>query len=426
MGKKLAQRYVSENLAAKGVTMSRHKGKFAVLLVSGLLLLGSGRLAAMPQESNATSDSAITSSIQSKLFQDPVLKTQDIRVSTQQGVVTLTGTVETQLQQAAVDRIASTEPGVVKVVDGLNVGGSASDANSDSAQVQYSAPEQPAAQDSYPNADAPQGQSVPSTLVLPAGTLLTVRLTQELSSDHNRPGDNFTATLDQPLVANGWVVMRHGQTVIGRVAAARKGGRVKGVSELGLELNQITLVDGQQLPVRTQLVQATAGSSKGRDAGAVGTTTGVGAIIGAIAGGGEGAGIGAAAGAAAGVAGVLLTHGRPTVLMPETLLTFRLESPLNVSTAQSQPAFRAVNQQDYPQNELQHRPDRFPVTAPRYGYYAPAPYWGYYGWGPYYPYYFGLGYYSGWGYRGRGYYRSPRYYRAYRGHGDRGGRRGRR
>ncbi len=398
--------------------MSKHALRLAVVLVSGLLLFGSDRLAAIPQTTSATSDSAITSAIQSKLFQDPVLKTQDIRVSTQQGVVTLTGTVDTELQRAAVDRIASTQPGVVKVIDGLSVRGSAPDTNPEGAGVQYSAPAEPEAQDFYSTPDVSQDQSVPPTLMLPAGALITVRVTQELSSDHNKPGDSFTATLEQPLVANGWVVMRRGQTVMGRVAVARKGGRVKGVSELGLALDQITLVDGQQLPIRTRLVEATAGSSQERDVAATGTTTGVGAIIGAIAGGGEGAGIGAAAGAAAGIAGVLLTRGRPTVIMPETLLTFRLEYGLTISTAQSQVAFRPVNREDYPRNELQYRPDRVTVTAPGYGY--PPPYSAYYGWGPYYPYYFGLGYYSWWGgYPGWGSYRGPGYFRSFGGRGGR-------
>ncbi len=402
----------------KGATMSRHAGQWAVLLVSGLLLLGPARLAALPQESTATiSDSAITTAIQAKLFQDSALKTQDIHVSTQNGVVTLTGTVQTELQQGAIDRIASTQPGVVKVIDGLSVATQAADTNPPDAQAQPSEPGNSEPAD-FPSAETGGSAAalVPSTLTVPAGTLLTVRLTQEVSSSHSRPGDSFTATLSQPLVANGWVVMRHGQTVVGRVASVHKGGRIKGVSKLGLALDQITLVDGQQVPIHTQLVRATAGSSKGRDAGAIGTTTGVGAMIGAIAGEGEGAGIGAGIGAAAGVAGVLLTRGRPTVLMPETRLTFRLESSFNVSTEESQAAFRPVTQQDYPSNDLQHRPNRYAQRPPPYGYY-PSPYWGPY----YYPYYgVGMGYW--WG---RGYYRYPRYHRFYRDRDFRGGFRGR-
>src|SRR5262245_38317144 len=66
--------------------------------------------------------------------------------------------------------------------------------------------------------------SVPQRLTLPAGTIISVRTTSGLSSDRNQPGDRFSATLDQPLIASGWVVARRGQTLIGRVAIAQKAG----------------------------------------------------------------------------------------------------------------------------------------------------------------------------------------------------------
>jgi outer membrane lipoprotein SlyB len=99
--------------------------------------------------------------------------------------------------------------------------------------------------------------------------------------------------------------------------------------------------------VHTELIQASRGSSQGRDAAAIGTTTGIGAIIGATAAEGDGAAIGAAAGAAAGIAGVLSTRGRPTELHSETLLTFRLIDPATITTQQAQQAFRPVSQADY-------------------------------------------------------------------------------
>ena len=99
------------------------------------------------------------------------------------------------------------------------------------------------------------------------------------------------------LVASGFVVARRGQIISGRVADAVKAGRVKGTSRLALELTDATLVDGENIPVRTQLVQYSGGTLQGRDAAAIGTTTGLGAAIGAAAGGGAGAGIGAGAGA---------------------------------------------------------------------------------------------------------------------------------
>ncbi len=406
--------------------MIKRELKWSVLVLSGIFLLSSSLLMASPQNSQRRDDNSITTSIQAKLFQDPALKTQDIHVTTQNGIVTLTGTVDTPGLQSAVDRIASMEPGVVKVIDSLNVSappdmplGSAE--NSAPAPSQAAQPPQASSQSDNQHRpfgySAPQDQAVPPSLLLNSGTMVSVRLNNALSSDHNQSGDSFTATLEQPVVVNGWVVARRGQTVVGQVIKAQRAGRVRGTSQLEIALTELTLVNGYQLPIQTQLVQAVGGTSKERDAGAIGTTTGIGAMIGAIAGEGEGAAIGAGIGAATGVAGVLLTRGQPTVIPPEALLTFRLVSSANISTIPGQAAFRPVTQQDYPQDALQRRPERIYVNRPPYGY--PA-YWGYYGWPGYnYPYW-------GWG---RGWY-GPGFVGIYRfggghreWHGDGGDRR---
>jgi len=257
------------------------------------------------------------------------------------------------------------------------------------------------APDNAPQGSPPAYQQVPQTLTLAAGTVMTVRTSQLLSSDQNRPGDGFSAELQQPLVVDGWVVARRGQTVLGRVAVAQKAGRVQGVSQLGVELSQLVLVDGQQLPIRTQLMQTSAGTSHGPDAAAIGTSTGIGAAIGAAAHGGEGAGIGAAAGAGAGLVGVLLTRRRPTVIPPETLLTFQLVYPLTISTERSHVAFRPVAPEDYDGGTLRRRTEHFAVAP---GPPSPPPYFwgGFYPWGYYYPGPFFIGFYR---FGGRGHRR---------------------
>lgn len=233
----------------------------------------------------------------------------------------------------------------------------------------------------------------PSTeLTLPAGSWITVRVTEPLSSDHNQPGDGFSATLVQPLVADGRVIARRGQTVGGRVAEAQKAGRVKGTSRLGIELIEISLVDGQQLPVKTQLIERQGDTSVGRNAAAIGAGTGVGAAIGAAAGRGSGAAIGAGVGAAASTIGVLVTRGKPTVVYPEAVLTFRLEAPLTVSTERAEEAFQPVTKEDYAPTRFRRR---WP-PSPRYaGYYPPFFY------GPAFSYsgprfYYRRGYYRYW------------------------------
>ena len=72
-------------------------------------------------------------------------------------------------------------------------------------------------------------------------------------------------------------------------------------------------------------------TTKKKDATKVGIATGIGAGIGAIVGGKKGAGIGAATGAGAGTGVVLATRGDPAVFPSETVLTFRLRTPVTVS-----------------------------------------------------------------------------------------------
>jgi len=232
--------------------------------------------------------------------------------------------------------------------------------------------------------------NLPEALTIPAGTVIQVRTSDWLSSDRNKSGDEFIATLAQPIVVDGWVVMRRNQNIIGHVTDAKRAGRVKGVSRLQLDLSQLTLVDGQLLPVQTTLLNASAGTSNGRDAAAVGLTTGTGAAIGAAAAGGSGAAIGAGAGFVASIAGVLLTRGKPTIIPPEDVLTFRLENPVTISTVRSNVAFRPVTAQDYAQAKpAPPRPRLMRPYPPPYGYYA-------YPYGPYpYPAYYG--YYGRWG-----------------------------
>jgi len=244
-------------------------------------------------------------------------------------------------------------------------------------------------------------QLLPSVLTIPAGTILMIRTNDFLSSDNNRAGDSFTAVLDQPVIVNGWVVARRGQTLIGKVKDAKKAGRIKGTSELDVELNDITVVDGRQLPILTELWKGSGGTSHGQDAATVGSTTGLGALIGAAADWGRGAAIGAGAGAAVGLGAVLLTRGRPTIVEPETPLSFRLVDPVKVDTTQSQQAFLPVTQQDFEGGRIEHRTLRRRVAVA-----YPGPYGypcGYYDPCYGYPYPF-VGFY---GVYGRGYYGRP-------------------
>jgi len=228
--------------------------------------------------------------------------------------------------------------------------------------------------------------------------VIRVRIDEWLSSDRNAIGDTFSAVLDQPLVVDGWVVARRGQSETGRVSTVKRGGRGAGNSQLGVELPELTLVDGQQLTLQTELFQASGPSNTGRNVAAVGSTTGLGAVIGAIAAGGTGAAIGAGVGATAGIIGVMSTPGRPTVIPPETVLSFKLQAPVTIATDKSQFAFQPVTQSDYDSRSSQSRPRMarpgpppYPYGPYPYAYSYPYPY-------PWYPAPFvGFGYYGRFG-----------------------------
>ena len=235
----------------------------------------------------------------------------------------------------------------------------------------------------------PPRQAVPAHLTVKPGTFVTIRMGQGLSSDHNQQGDTFIATLAEPLVVDGIVVAQRGQTVYGRVTEAQKAGRVEGTSRLGVELTGLTAVDGQQLSIQSQMISRNGQTSTGRDAGAIAGTTALGAAIGAGADWGRGAAIGAGAGALAGIIGVLSTRGHATVLYPESVLTFRIQAPVEIATDRAPQAFRYVSGQDYGRGSYAARPPAQAYGAPP----PPPPAPGYYGPAYYpYPYYWGRGF----------------------------------
>ncbi len=166
---------------------------------------------------------------------------------------------------------------------------------------------------------------------LPTGTPVTIRTTTVIDTDRNRVGDPFDATIDEPVVLNDQTVFPRGTAVKGRIAYAKESGRISGQSQLVLELTEID-ANGKRYAIDTT-DYSEVGSSRGkRTAETVGGTAALGAIIGAIAGGGKGAAVGAASGAAVGTGVQVLTKGQTLKIPAETILEFRLQSPLTVGT----------------------------------------------------------------------------------------------
>ncbi len=166
-------------------------------------------------------------------------------------------------------------------------------------------------------------------VVLPAGTVLTVRLGQAVGSKISQPGQSFSATLAEPVEAEGKVVIPAGAAATGTVVDAKPLGKFKGAALLQLTLVSVS-VNGTDRAIQTSSVERTEKGKGKRTAVVAGGGAALGALIGGLAGGGKGAAIGALAGGGAGTAGAAYTGNKEIVIPAESALSFKLEQPLEL------------------------------------------------------------------------------------------------
>ena len=167
--------------------------------------------------------------------------------------------------------------------------------------------------------------AAPQQTMVPAGTVLLVRMVDGLDTSSAYTGQLFSATLSTNLAANGYVVANAGTTVYGQVVQANSAGRATGSSQLKLQLTQI-VINGNAIPLMTDVFDSQKGkSSSKRSAFRLLGGAGLGAAIGAIAGN---AGMGAAIGAVAGGVGSVVQKGNQVQIPSEAQLEFTLTQPV--------------------------------------------------------------------------------------------------
>ena len=167
-------------------------------------------------------------------------------------------------------------------------------------------------------------------VTVPYGSVLSVRLLESVNSDLNQPGDQFVASLASPVMVGDRVVIPAEAGLQGKIVEVRSAGRFTGRSSLVLELTRLAY-NGKSYQLRTSQYSQQGPARDTRSAETIGGGAGVGAILGAIVGGGKGAAIGAVIGAGVGTGVQARTKGAQVRLPAESLLSFRLETPLEVA-----------------------------------------------------------------------------------------------
>ena len=169
-------------------------------------------------------------------------------------------------------------------------------------------------------------------VTVPAGTRILIRTIDSIDSSQQKAGYRFNATLETSLQADNMTVAPRGTRVYGVLSSASSAGRMKGSSELGLELTDI-VINGTSYPLLTSSYDIEGKGEGGNTAKKVIGGAGLGALIGGIAGGGKGAGIGALIGGGAGTAVASSKKGQQLSIPSESLLEFRLAQPVDLPAA---------------------------------------------------------------------------------------------
>lgn len=274
--------------------------------------------------SRRRSDDQIINEIETKIAADPETKDSKVTVEAKNGKVALQGTVPTSAARTKVEEIAKQEPGVSDLDDETSVEpsvGAGSQPVAPAPMAATSVPQQPA--------PPPPPPPPPPPIVIPAGTVLTVRTSQALSSKDSQTGQTFLASLAQPVSVKGKPALPAGSTVSGTVVNAKTKGKIKGEGQLDLALTSVS-VDHHTYQIQTAVLSSTVKGKGKRTAATTGGGAAGGALIGGIAGGGKGAGIGALVGAGAGFIGGAVTGNKQIEIPAESALTFTLSQPLTL------------------------------------------------------------------------------------------------
>ncbi len=183
-------------------------------------------------------------------------------------------------------------------------------------------------------------------LSLPAGTGVKMKLETPISTTRTKVGDSFAGRVTEPVMIENKVVIPVGAAIEGHVVKVSEPRRIKGVPEIDLRPDLLTMPDGTKFTISAVVVDTDKNSGthvndegkikgsgmSGSDKKEIAIGTGAGLGVGALAGGGKGAFIGATVGATVTVAH-WLTKRHSAELPAGSEITMELSRPMAMSGA---------------------------------------------------------------------------------------------
>ncbi len=345
-------------------------------VLAGSLLLASGcktspqsatdTVASPAAASSPRNDQDIAKDIQGRIQGESALAGQNIQVSVNGGMATLSGAVNNDAARALAGVDSGSVNGVRTVINNLTVTPQqaaqtapppvpasaperrhrrdtppppqrqrlAERASNDRAVAPVQPPIQSEPVRTVPPVPAAPPPPVAKTVSIASGTSLPVRLTEGLDSATAQQGQVIHGTLASDIITENMLAIPRGTPVTGRVVDAKDATHFSGSALLSIELTQIAL-NNRQLSVVTS-PYSEQGKGRGKNtAEKAGGGAALGAIIGALAGGGKGAAIGAATGGGVGAGVNGVTRGQQVKIPAETLINFKLQSPVSVTTSRT-------------------------------------------------------------------------------------------
>jgi hypothetical protein len=190
----------------------------------------------------------------------------------------------------------------------------------------------------------PPPEPTTKKVTIAAGTDVYIRMIDSIDTDRAHENETFRASLDKDIVVDGKTIVPRRADVFVKVIEVQQAGKLKGQSELQVQLDRI-FIGKQAYPV-TSNTFTQSGESEGKKAARnVGIGAAVGGVLGGILGGTKGAVIGAGAG---GGGGAVITKPEPLRINSETQMLFKLDNPVEVTISTPAPSSTTSGASDGP------------------------------------------------------------------------------